>query len=117
MAQGAVITVNKGENFIVRRLLKDKNGSPITVVSCNSIAVVIRQKGVVKATLTYPSANIRVNNAISTNCLEIEVVTTVSDTFDNGDISFTTTITATDTDFVTGIYQKKIEERIFAVVE
>lgn len=98
-------------------MLKDKNGNPVTVASCNSIKVDIRQKGQLKLSLTYPSANCRVNNSIATNCLEIEVITSVADTFDKGDIYFITTITAADADFVTGIYQKEIEERQFAVVE
>jgi hypothetical protein len=108
--------INKGENFIVRRPIKDKTGATIPVANCSGISVEIKQRGKVLATLTHPSANCRTYSG-NNYTLEIEVIKATSDLFEKGDVYFKTTITAPDTDFVTEGTQKRVEEKLVAVVD
>lgn len=119
-APTSVIRINKGENFIVRRFLKDKNLNGILVSNLVSFTAEIRQFGQTLLTLNYPSANCRAAaNTVSNYqyIVEIEIVQATSNLFQKGDLFIRTTAVAPDGDFVTDLNQKRVEEKLWAVVE
>jgi len=119
-APTSVARINKGENFIYRRFLKDKTLTGIAVGSVVSFVAEIRQAGQTLATLTYPSANCRQAAGTVTNfqyIIEIEIVQATSALFQKGDVFIRTTAVAPDSDFITDVNQKRVEEKLLAVVE
>jgi hypothetical protein len=119
-AATSVIRINKGENFIYRRFLKDKNLNPVPVSAIVTFIVELRQGSTALATLTYPSANCRAAASTVPNYLyivEIEFTQTVSALLQKGELWIKTTAVYPDSDFVTDINQRKIEEKKLADVE
>ena len=119
-APTSVVRINIGENFIVRRFLKDKNLNPILVSSIVSFVAEIRQLGTTILTLNYPSANCRQAANTVTNyqyIVEIEIVQATGALLKKGDLYIRTTVVAPDSDFVTDVNQKRVEEKLWAVVE
>lgn len=110
------LRINVGENFLIRRPLKDKTGASILVSACSGISVEIKQFGKVLATLTHPTANCRTYSG-STSTLEVEVIKSVAAQFKKGDVFMRLVITAPDAEFVTETSQAKVDEKLVAVVD
>lgn len=108
------LKIAKGENFLVRFNLKQKDGTALLLSSLTSMSVDILQNSKVIESLTYPSANLRQGE--TTSQAEVEVRTVTSNKFSKGNVFLKTTIVAPDSDFDTEEAQTKVDERVVAQV-
>ena len=76
--------INKGENFIEVRDLKQANGSPLLLSDVESITVQLIQ-GLFIQEYTYPSAALRTGD--TTSQVELEVTTIISNKLVPGNVN------------------------------
>lgn len=106
--------INKGENIIIRRNLKQANGDELPLSNVESLKLEILQSGTLVERLEYPSQFLRLGEL--SNQIEIEVSTSVSNRFRKGRVTFKYEITVQNDDFAgEGIQKDVIEEAVLVV--
>jgi hypothetical protein len=98
--------IAQGENALIRRNLKQADGSNLLLSTLSTFTAEIIQAGNVIELLTYPSAKLR--EGTTTSQAELEVSTDVSAQFRKGRVSIRWTLVAPSVVFTSEDIQKDI---------
>ena len=106
--------INKGENVIIRRNLLKADGSNLLLSETTSLTVDVIQNGYVIESYTYPSTYLRQGE--STNQMELEISTTISNQFKKDKVSLKYTLIFANAEFSgEGVQKDIIEENALIV--
>ncbi len=108
-----MLNLKKGENAVIKRLLKQRDGSDFARTEFTTLAVELIQSGQLIQSYAYPSTYLRAGTA--SNEIELEITTTISALFSSGNVVAKYTFAGSDAEFDGGVFTIIITEEILAV--